>query len=287
MAYYKFAPEDIINTEITAFPKTNYVSGSGVITGSIMLEKKFLNNAISSRRYQGYSERLGGFVEKNGPFSSSIDMMQATEDGTNKEMYATIANLYRYYSFYSSDYMTYNSASDTSFRVINIPEIYFDRTILTGSFTGSDVSGTTRRTFYDNGRGGLHSGSLTGTLIGHIFYNEGLAVLKASNLSTSFGSGTVSFSFRGVQRIPVKIIRCRAPAGELNCSTNSTYFRIRTDLSASNRNEKEIMMANNTTYITKVGIYNDDYELVAVASLAHPIRKDEERDIQIRLKWDW
>lgn len=259
----------------------------GAITGSIFLEKKWLQNNLQSRRYQGYSERLGGFVEKNGPFSSSITMIQATLSGTNKQIYKTIANLYDYYSFYSSDYLTFNSASDTSFRVINIPEIYFDNSILTGSFTGSDVSGTTRRVLYDNGRGGIYSGSLTASLVGHIFYNEGLVVLKSSNLSTSFGSGTVSFDFRGVHRIPVKIIRCRAPAGELNCSTNPTYSRLRTDLSASNRGEKEVVMKDNTTYITKVGLYNDDYELVAVATLAHPIRKDEDKDIQVRIKWDW
>jgi hypothetical protein len=46
-------------------------------------------------------------------------------------------------------------------------------------------------------------------------------------------------------------------------------------------------MPNNITYISKVGIYNDDYELVAIATMAHPIRKDEDKSIQIRLRWDW
>lgn len=46
-------------------------------------------------------------------------------------------------------------------------------------------------------------------------------------------------------------------------------------------------MPNNTTYITKVGLYNDDYELIAVASLAHPIKKEESQDVQIRLRWDF
>lgn len=285
MSFFKFNPEDLINTEIVTFPKTQFFSSSVGATGSILLEKKYLDSTLQNRRYQGYSERLGGFVEKNGPFTASISMLQAVENGTNKEIYQSIVNLYNFYSLYNKEYI-FNSSS-VNLRVISIPEVYYEREILTGSFTGSDISGTTQRTFYDNGRGGIYSGSASGTLVGNIFYSEGLVVFTAPNLTASFGSGTVNYTFRGVNRVPVKIFRCRANAGELNCSTNPTYSRIKTNVGDSNRGEKEIIMPSNITYITKVGIYNDQYELVAVASLGSPIRKKEEDQILFRLKWDW
>lgn len=158
---------------------------------------------------------------------------------------------------------------------------------MTGSFTGSDVSGTTARTFYDNGRGGLYSGSVSGTLIGNIFYSEGLVVLHASNLTSSFGSGTMTFDFRGDHRIPVKIFRCRAPAGELNCSTNPTFAQIQSVSGSYNRNEKQSIVPDNITYITKVGLYNEDYQLVGVISSATPIRKRSQDQIQIRGRIDF
>ena len=293
MSFYKFNPDDIITTEIVTYPHQVSRITANILTGSISYERAFLRTELKNRQYQGYSERLGGFIQKNGPFSASIELFSAVSGGTNFDLYTSIKTLYRYYSFYSSDYILTASAGRNSasippnVRVISVPEIYYDKRILTGSFTGSDVSGTTVRTFYDNGKGGLYSGTLSGNLIGNIFYSEGLVVLHASNLTESFGSGTMTFDFRGDHTIPVKIFRCRAPAGELNCSTNPTYSRIRTDVSASNRNEKEVIMQNNTTYITKVGLYNENFELVAVASLAHPIRKDEDKSIQIRLRWDW
>jgi hypothetical protein len=42
----------------------------------------------------------------------------------------------------------------------------------------------------------------------------------------------------------------------------------------------------NTTYISKVGIYDKDKNLIAVASLANPVKKTENRDFMFKLKLD-
>ena len=41
-----------------------------------------------------------------------------------------------------------------------------------------------------------------------------------------------------------------------------------------------------TTFISKVGIYDEDKNLIAVASLANPVKKTDERDLTIKLKLD-
>ncbi len=305
MSFFKFTPEDIINTRIVAYPKTTvFKTLSNGNIGDVYLEKTLLNASLVNRRYQGFSERLGGFVEKNGPFSSSIEVLFATSDGTHSELYASIENLYNYYSLISPDYnLSYSGVQANSLCVIAVPEIYYDREIASGSFSASDHAQTeigedsNYRYLFDNGRGGIYSGSMTGTLVGNIFYSEGLVVLKKPDLSATFGQGgsdnmieiedKYRISFRGTQKIPVKIFRCRAPAGELNCSTNPTYFTVNNNLSSSFRNERKIIMPKNTTYITKVGLYNAEFRLVGVVSLAHPIRKDESQDLLFRVRFDF
>ena len=41
-----------------------------------------------------------------------------------------------------------------------------------------------------------------------------------------------------------------------------------------------------TTYITKVGIYDDKKRLIGIASVARPVKKTEERDLTFKLKMD-
>jgi hypothetical protein len=301
MSFFKFSSEDIINTEIVAYPsyyvdRKVYTNITGTLTtGSIFLEKKYLNTSLLNRRYQGYSERLGGFTERDGPFSASVEMITAFSGGSNKELFQSILNLYSYYSTINMDYTASFGSPEQSpnrFKIITIPEIYYDREIKSGSFSASDP--TNGFYLYDNGRGVIVNE--LGETKGNIFYSEGLVVLKDDEMVDIFGltldiapepETWIRTWFKGTHKIPVKIIRCRAPAGTLNCSTNTTFFTNTNSLSASNRNENTVIMQNNTTYITKVGLYNDDYELVAVASLAHPIKKEESQDLQIRLRWDF
>jgi hypothetical protein len=255
MSFYKFSNEDIINTKIATYPSYTVALNGTAVTGSVYLEKQFLINDLSSRVFQGFSEREGGFVTDAGPFTASVDIIDVEKDATNKQTYKSIINLYNYYSLTNPDYTPNVTGSETTrFRVITIPEIYYDREILTGSFTASDrdMNGALRF-LYDNGRGGIYSGSMTGTLVGNIFYSEGLVVLKAGGLNVEspnndFGEAFAFLndkwrvSFKGVHNIPVKIFRCRAPAGQLNASTNPTFCQILSGTTATNRNEKEIRL---------------------------------------------
>src|SRR5690606_34904235 len=103
----------------------------------------YLSDELNQRTYYGFSERLGGYTQKYGPFSASISFSTATYGGTNNEMYHTILKLYDYYGIVSPYYTASFSASHpTSFRVIQIPEVYYDRSILSASFRGLDVSGS-------------------------------------------------------------------------------------------------------------------------------------------------
>ena len=299
MSFFEFSNEDIINTHILAAPFYNVELNGNQVTGSVYLEKRYLHSSLLNRTFQGFSDKEGGFVTDTGPFTSSIDIVDAESGATNKELYRSILSLYDYYNHVNANYTSsFTGSASSRFRVITVPEIYYDNAILTGSFTASDIdSAGATRTIYDDGRGGIYSGSVTGTLVGNIFYSEGLVVLKGGGLNTEspandFGEvSTTNFkwrvSFKGTHRIPVKIFRCNAPAGQLNASTNPTFYHILTGTTALYRNEKEIVMSASTTYITTVGLYNEDYKLVGMAKLAQPIKKEEGQSLLFRIRLDF
>ena len=97
-----------------------------------------------------------------------------------------------------------------------------------------------------------------------------------------------------------------ANKGELNFSNNPTYFKagqtnLQTPITGTHLfREQELEIKNihsasyadpsgslkKTTYITKVGIYDEKKKLVGIASLAKPVKKTEERDLTFKLKLD-
>ena len=291
MTFFKFAKDDILHTTIKCFPSYTTELNGGNVTGSVFLEQPFLETNLRYRIFQGFSQKEGGLVSKTGSMSASIDLQTAVSGGTNLVLWHAVNRLYSYYSLENSKYLLeYDGTKATTIKVISVPEIYYDQKILTGSFTGSDKDAAgADRLIYDNGRGGIYSGSLTGTLVGHIFYSEGICVITKGGL-TNFGTASSTnfkwrFNLKGVTEIPVKIFKCRAPAGELNCTSNPTFYTI--PPSGSHKNLREIVSSSMDPYITKIGLYNDMYDLVAVAQLAQPIRKQEGSSYLFKIRQDW
>ena len=291
MTFYKFQPGDILHTTIKCFPSYAVENSGDQVTGSIFLERPFLETNLRYRIFEGFSQKQGGLIVKTGSMSASIDLQTATSGGTNNILWHTMNRLCDYYSLENSDYaLTFTGSKSTTIRVIDIPEIYYDQKILTGSFTGSDLNADEEsRDIFDNARGGLYSGSVSGTLVGHIFYNEGLAVITKGDI-TDFGSVSATnfnwkFYLKGIHEIPVKIFKCRAPAGELNATSNPTFYTIAA--SGSNKNLREVVSSSLDPFITKIGLYNDLFELVAIAQLAQPVRKNESDSYLFKLRMDW
>ena len=74
---------------------------------------------------------------------------------------------------------------------------------------------------------------------------------------------------------------CRVNHNEYNYSTNPTYL-----------SESKIQVKTKTTdtpvsYITTVGLYNDNNELLAVAKLSEPLKKDPTNEFTIRVRLDY
>ncbi len=90
-----------------------------------------------------------------------------------------------------------------------------------------------------------------------------------------------NISFNNTTELNSTIYFCRANHGEFNYSSNPTY------LSAS-----KLVVKNNAydvpvTYATTVGLYSDANELLAVAKLSEPLKKDPSNEFTVRVRLDY
>ena len=74
---------------------------------------------------------------------------------------------------------------------------------------------------------------------------------------------------------------CRANANEFNYSANPTY------LSSSQIRVKEDASDEPVSYITTVGLYSADNELLATAKVSEPLKKTPSNEFTLRVRLDY
>lgn len=137
-----------------------------------------------------------------------------------------------------------------------------------------------------------------------IHWGTGINKKGTSNYTTA---SSFELDFEGVNYINTLTMFAHAEKGELNHSNNPTYIKYGqetllspkvTDISYSEYNKLEIKNTikyaydnftgslEKQTYISKIGIYDENKNLIAIAKLAKPIRKPEGRDLTFKLKLD-
>ena len=123
-------------------------------------------------------------------------------------------------------------------------------------------------------------------------------------------SSSYSLEFNGTTRTPVMTMFAHAPKGELNFSSNPTFKPKPTEAGSSAHTpitggleyaEPHRLTAKNTvsssyanhsasykkqTFISYIKIYDEDHECIAIAKVAKPIKKLEERGYTFKLKLD-
>lgn len=143
--------------------------------------------------------------------------------------------------------------------------------------------------------------SLYAAIFGNIIkYNPDSGIIN-----TPLGS---TFSIKTYNKINYTIYQCELEKSEFNYSNNITYrdtntntFKVKKFVSSSNyqdtlftgSNGQILSSSNSSTYqnpeafITTVGLYSDTYDLIAVAKLSKPIRKNYDKKIIINIRLDF
>jgi hypothetical protein len=135
----------------------------------------------------------------------------------------------------------------------------------------------------NSGAGGI------GLTIDRQNYGSGSYTLNASASYTSTNntflyqaiSRSANFQLNSQETISSDYVFVRVPNAEYNYSANPTF------VSGSGEVLWPTMIYSPQTYVTTVGLYNDNSELLAVAKLSRPLVKDFTKEALIRVKLDW
>lgn len=103
---------------------------------------------------------------------------------------------------------------------------------------------------------------------------------------TRFSSGSLTAAtFQNNTNINSTLIFCRATADEFNYSSNPTYTDSGNRIRVIEQGQEDVQRS--FTYITTVGLYDVNDNLLAVAKLSRPIEKNDEKDLTVRVRLDF
>lgn len=104
--------------------------------------------------------------------------------------------------------------------------------------------------------------------------------------SSRFGSGSsTAITFQNITNINSTLIFCRSAADEFNYSANPTFTDNDNRIVVIDPGQEDTQQA--FTYVTSVGMYDANDNLLAVAKLSRPIEKSSERDLTLRIRLDF
>jgi hypothetical protein len=164
----------------------------------------------------------------------------------------------------------------------------------------------------------LYNSPYTASAVGAVFYQAGVAVITASVFCTASqvdgipknahftrnngniygltGSWTslpissscdeirrriANLSFNNTTELNSTIYFCRAASTKFNYSSNPTYT------TGSKLRVKSVATDTPVSYITTVGLYDSNNELLAIAKLSEPLKKDPTNEITLRVRLDY
>jgi len=105
-----------------------------------------------------------------------------------------------------------------------------------------------------------------------------------TSISGAIAADTASYSFKGrtSEVISSTYYFVRLFNGEYNYSTNNSFIS-----SSGGVIKYDSMVRDPQVYVTSIGMYDDNQELLAVAKLSKPIKKSFDRELVIKVKLDY
>ena len=217
-----------------------------------------------------------------------------------------------------------NTYTANSFYVISIDRGRYKEKILPGSLEltlnvgGNSIviqdtsATTTTQTFTDAGRvyelkANVSSSVAASGSYGKLLPDVGIILLNEEALDATVGNGGIalgtvngsnnndrnprklfnaivaggSFKLSSQETVSSNFVFARARNSEFNYSTNPSI------LTGSGELRHDVLIDSPETYITTVGLYNDNQDLLAVAKLSRPLLKNSTKEALVRIKLDY
>jgi len=190
--------------------------------------------------------------------------------------------------------------------IVFIPQNKFDEEIKRGSFKLIDT--TTSAIIVDDSNGNLFSTnaahsqsagalSTSNNYVGNIFYNVGVfAITETGSFNgisispsgsnkdyTDVTSGDYTIKYQGTTQVNTYEWSCDSQPNTLNNTTNPTVFHT----NGLGQLKDNLTGSNYPTYITEIGLYDDQNSLVGYAKLSKPIPKSQKLPMKFLLRMDY
>ena len=266
---------------------TGLFSTSEATTGHISTEyQRLVYNSAKELYYSNYqSSSFGDPVSIPVIVPNEIDSGPASSAGRFDNYLQTDLTFERFFP----------TASDATIGVFSIPKHLYGDKVLPNSFKMTDFI---KGVISDDGEGNLILNSTPNKIVGNIIYQHGVAVLT-NNISGIVSSFTTGSNFRcefsSSYTIYETQYKCTINPSEYNFSLNETLLSGSSTFtlnSSSYYQPQEDALVDFATgsifnpYITGVGLYNDNQELLAIGKLAKPLPTSTTSDTTIVINLD-
>jgi hypothetical protein len=248
---------------------TLWISGSNP-TGYISTQDKYLvYRSVRELYYYNYI---------SGSDGSPVTTASFNVDGTITTTTQYTPNAYNYLSNTLPANRYFPTGSNNEIAIIAIPSNLFGEYIKPGTFTLMYESGS----LTDDGESNLISGS---SKIGDIIYEHGMVIItKTTSIIQDISmSQNLSCEFESTVTIYESQYKCTVRENEYNFSQNPTL------ISGSSNSGVIYNFATGsffTPYATTIGLYDNNYNLLAVAKLAQPLPLSAVTDTSILVNLD-
>jgi hypothetical protein len=304
MSYLKpLTSNDIIVTPFTVNKSFTFEGSASLINPNVGIDR-FLGRNLTGSFLLSNNESTTGYISPQYPrliyhsvkelYYSNYLSSSIQASGSYENYLQSTLNFDRYFP----------TSSNSVIGVISIPSKLYGEYIQPLSFIFSSESGS----ICDDGEGNLLKKD-TNVICGNIIYNQGLIIITNDGNTENdlegvgiYGSGIYGESTYG--SVLTSFIENFIESSQITCSFNSSFRIFETQYKCTIRaNEFNFslnpsLLSNSDTlynfatgsdfnpYVTTIGLYNENQELLAVAKLAQPLPTSQTTDTTILINID-
>jgi len=214
----------------------------------------------------------GAFISQNYISSGSIfdNAIVGTVDNTPSGVFSRFDPSFQGSFTYRRHFPV---GADKDIKVTSIPTKEFGESIIPGTLEYG--------AFKDDANGNLTNGSET-QVHGNIFYDQGVIVTTGTDGNGNSPGTDTSLKYSGSYTIYSAQYKCTAGPNEFNYTLNPTL------LSASNVDYDPAIINSPDfmPYVTTIGLYNENQELMMVAKLGQPVQLNPFTDTNFIIRLD-
>ena len=177
---------------------------------------------------------------------------------------------------------------DHGIAVLDMGKVFKYGQIMSGTVDAMSVAATQYNAMNGSGVGVHPAGKMimSGTFIPNFMVSGSVDNIINHIATTRFQSGSLTAAtIQNVTNINSTLIFCRASADEFNYSSNPTFRDASGNIVVIDPGDDTGQRS--FSFITTVGLYNSNNDLLAVAKLSRPIEKNDEKDLTIRVRLDF